>query len=224
MLARAFDSSPIALEHREYLLELRAIFPYLRPEQYRGIERNPLNPDMDHRDPGWEWSPVQESDEGATARRRLAEILGVVEGEWNEETWLNVSPWLVPERAAAQELLDMLRLREEHEIVHVARHPARSMVPSIGFDVGYWATENFSIVCDSAIWPKWHPADSEALNELKRQLEPLNAYGLFPNAETAAAFREWYRSQAWAETEDEDETGRFELIEISLVESRGPVD
>jgi hypothetical protein len=86
----------------------------------------------------------------------------------------------------------------------------------LGFDLGYWGGGNFSILCDAAIWPRWHPPDPEALAELYRVLRELNEHALFPHEPSARAYFDWYTSQPWAEKEPSD----FSLIAVGAVTPR----
>ncbi len=193
----------------------------MRPELYRGIGRYPLNADYDRGDPGWQWTKRDKTSGEERARERLAaEILGVDRDNLPEEEWLIDGPWLVPDLPLAEELLDLIEKRGDYEIIRAARYPSTTNGASLGFDVGYWASGNFSLVCDTAIWPLWHPPDVEALPHLKSHLDHLNAHGLFSNVEAAFEFREWYRAQAWAEEEDDSESGLFEVVEVGPIESR----
>jgi hypothetical protein len=121
---------------------------------------------------------------------------------------------LVPGLSHAREVLELISSPEKFEIVEVARFPSRTNNISLGFDVGYWASGNFSLICDCAIWPLWHPPPLDVFEEVAPQLSCVNGNGLFPTAEAALAFRDFYRSQTWAETED-DGPGQLELIEVA---------
>jgi hypothetical protein len=219
-LARAYDSSPVGLANRPFVNQLRALLPHVRPELYRGIGRYPLNADYNYGDPGWQWANRDNPSGEERARERLAEILGVGGDDLPQEEWLINGPWLVSDLPLAEELLALIQKRADYEIIEAARQPSRTRAVSLGFDVGYWASGNFSLVCDTAIWPLWHPPDAQAIEQLKIRLNNLNAHGLFPAAESAFEFREWYRTQTWAEEEDATESGLFEVVEVGLIEPR----
>jgi hypothetical protein len=95
-----------------------------------------------------------------------------------------------------------LSLANKYELVELCTRPD-SPPHLLGFDVGYWGGGNFSILCDAAIWPRWHPPIPDAIPDLVRHVEKLNGHGLFPSAASATAFAEWYSSQDWAEREPE---------------------
>ncbi|GEM_PF-1482776 len=215
-LAKAYDSSPVGLANRPFVNQLLALLPHVRPELYRGIGRYPLNADYDYVDPGWQWAnrvrPIGEEQ----ARRRLAQILDIEGTNVREEDWLIDGPWLVPDPDRAKELMDLLGNRDAYEVIEVACYPSRTDAASLGFDVGYWASGNFSLICDTAVWPLWHPPSLQALEDLRLHLVHLNDNVLFPNLESALLFREWYRAQPWAEKEDEPD--EFEVVEVAREE------
>jgi hypothetical protein len=59
----------------------------------------------------------------------------------------------------------------------------------------------------------WHPPPPEAAVELAHHACNLNEHALFPTEVAAQSFREFYNTQAWAETPDE-----FDIIEVALVD------
>lgn len=218
-LTRAYDSSPVAVASRSLLDQLRALLPNVKPERYRGIGRYPLNADYDYGDPGWQWENADGISKDEQARKRLAEILRVDGTEVPGEEWLIDGPWLVPDPDRAKELMDLLGNRDAYEVIEIARHPSRTDAASLGFDVGYWASGNFSLICNTAVWPLWHPPSLQALEELGLHLAHLNDNVLFPNVESALLFREWYRAQPWAEDEGQGvESVLFEVVEVGLIE------
>jgi hypothetical protein len=99
-------------------------------------------------------------------------------------------------------------------MIEVACYPSRTTAPAVGFDVGWWASGNFSIVCDAVVWPLWHPPPVEAMPAMAEYLQGLNEAVLFADVASAERYREWYRQQKWAEHE-----GRpFEIIEVAVVD------
>jgi len=215
ILDSAYEASPFAKNAEKELKILRNALPFIKPDQYRGIGRYPFNADYAYDAPGWQWAdkdaPISQDE---IARARLREILGIQGEDVPEESWLIDGPWLLPELSYAREVLKLLSSLEKYEIVEVARFPFRAKGVSLGFDVGYWASGNFSLICDCAIWPLWHPPVLDVFKELARHLSCVNSNGLFPTIETGLSFRDYYRSQNWTETED-DKFRRFELIEVA---------
>ncbi len=115
-----------------------------------------------------------------------------------------------PEQAWA--VYDALSEKSTYEVIELC---STSDLPRdlLGFDVGYWGGGNFSILCDAAIWPIWHPPDLAALPDLARTLSVLNAKALFPTEDSAKRYRDWYAEQPWAE----DDPSAFTIIAIGAV-------
>jgi hypothetical protein len=107
------------------------------------------------------------------------------------------------DRADAAAVRAALVHRERYELVELCSG-AVPLTDVLGFDVGYWGGGNFSILCDAAIWPTWHPATSEAIPELARHLGKLNQHSLFPTVDAAKEYATWYVAQDWAEQPPED--------------------
>jgi len=143
------------------------------------------------------------------ARRRLRELLGDDEADddWNDE--------MLPVLEAARDVFSQLESPTEYEIIRVARAPFLRDVDCLGYDVGYWGSDYFSIVCDSAVRPGWHPPDPECFDELERELRSVNESFLFASEEHAKQFRSWYRTQDWAETETEPD--QFCVVQVNRV-------
>ena len=128
------------------------------------------------------------------------------EGDFDED--------LLPNLGTATEVFAHLESPERWEILQLNRDSFCTSPECLGFDVGYWGGDHFSILCDSAVMPLWHPPQPDTFRELAKQLARVNEHFLFGSAEEAAAFRAWYRTQEnWAETEMR--TDEFCIIQVS---------
>ena len=206
VLDRAYRRSPLARQHRDHLRHLRETFNTLEPSAYRGIERWALS-ESPQPDPGCSETGPRPADE--KARQRLLEILGA------EPECDHYPSSLIPQLTLARELMRVADHPEEYELVRLSRE-AFDGGPMLGFDVGYWGGGNFSILCDSLIWPMWHAAPSAAFHDLAQHIACLNTHMLFPDRQSAERFRSFYLTQSWAETEDLP--GEFSVIRIDAVE------
>jgi hypothetical protein len=181
----------------------RGAFPAFAPERYRGISRYPL----ERGESGYPW-----------AEARAEEFI---------ERTLGPDPTLVScirFDAALLPTLDMvLRVRallerpEEWETIHVARGVDESTERTLGFDVGYWGSSHFSLVCDCAVMPTWHPPPPEDHEAVRERLASLNRHVLFDTAAEARAFREWYLDRPWGETEDF--VDQFQVIRVDRADA-----
>jgi hypothetical protein len=206
VLDRAYEGSPMAREHRDQLQHLRQTFNTVEPAAYRGVERWALS-ESPQPDPGWSQTAPRPADEKAS--QRFLEILG------GDHECDHYPCSLIPTLTTAQELMRAVDHPEEYEIVRLSRD-AFSGGPMLGFDVGYWGGGNYSILCDSLIWPMWHGPPPEAFEDLARHIACLNTHMLFPDRQSAERFRSFYLTQSWAETEDVP--GEFCVIGIDAVE------
>jgi hypothetical protein len=178
---------------RAFLAQLRAAFPALLPERYRGLSRTPLDRSWDGEDrmpgagPNW------------AARVMIRERLGPDPNLTHRLE--NFDPDLLPDLPFAREVLAATDCPGEWEIARVRRNAQQRARRTLGFDVGYWGSDHYSLICDSLLMPKWHVPDPETFALLRVHAARLNEHLLFDGSEDAHAFRAWYVTQAWAEAE-----------------------
>jgi hypothetical protein len=209
-LVEAYDLSMRSHAASELFQRLCQALKPLPPRTcYRGTSRFPIeplpstNPEILH--------AFTESgcdvDTERTARRRFLEILGddIPDTDFDEA--------LLPSLSAAQEVFALLKSPGEYEIVQVSREPFCNDADCLGFDVGYWGGDHYSIICDSAVRPLWHPPQPGCFDELACALVTVNEHFLFRKPEDAAEFRSYYRTQPWAETETRPD--EFCIIQLS---------
>lgn len=208
LLEEAYSYSPLAQKGTR----IERLTAFFNPKKYRGIERFGLNADYPYVEPGWQWTDIKPIDRDEPARNRLREIVGPDTSALEEDRWMFDGPSLILNFDHVAELRQLLSSPGEFELIEVAKYPARTSRPGIGFDVGYWASGNFSVLCDSMVWPMWHPPPEDVAVELARHACNLNEHVLFPTEVAAQSFREFYNTQDWAET-----PGEFEIIEVALV-------
>jgi hypothetical protein len=184
----------------------------LRPlprSSYRGISRDPLQ-SLPSADPGILRTFEETGCDVRTefiARRRFLELLDdhIPETDFDED--------LLQDYTSALKVFSCLESPGEYEVALLAREPFCEKGECLGFDVGYWGGDHFSIICDSAVMPIWHPPQPECFDHLARELTIVNEHFLFRNAADAARFRAYYRTQHWAETESSPD--EFCIIRVS---------
>lgn len=137
-----------------------------------------------------------------------------------------VSPSVIPDLVLAREVLAATDGPERREVIRVVRVPddlaedhrgehAETAVPgTLGFEVGWWGGP-FSLISDTMLYPRWHPAPDDAWPTLRDHAAALNEHMLFPSAAAARAFRTWYQDQAWAESEGD--FGGFSVCRMDRV-------
>jgi hypothetical protein len=138
-------------------------------------------------------------------------------GRWNKDYFGSVR-CIVPTIENARELFTPLENPSEYEIVRLSQSSADEACDhenDLGFDIGYWGSDSYSIICDSAIWPRWHGPPDDVLPELAKRLAELNSNCLFQTHKAADEFRSWYRQEDWAE--EEGDPGEFCIIKIEAI-------
>lgn len=204
-LNRVYERSPLAQRASRELSNLREAFGTINPELYRGIERWPLA-ECALAPPGWATEQMNaELDSRAT--ERLAEILGDHDCE-------HYPCSLIPSVELARHLLGLVEKPGGYELVHLTQAPTNSDA-ALGFDVGYWGGGNYSILCDTVIWPQWHGPSAHQLLELVPYVRDLNAHMLFPDFNSAERFRRFYLTRPWGEWEHRP--GEFTVIRVDSV-------
>jgi hypothetical protein len=119
---------------------------------------------------------------------------------------------LLPSIELALEVYRLLDIPEQYEIIMVKRQDFETNPNTLGFDIGYWGGDHFSLIADTLVTPMFHPAPEEDYQELRQRLSALNPNILFDNPEDASEFRNWYKSKDWAETEDRED--EFCIIQV----------
>jgi hypothetical protein len=205
LLSEYFLDSVIQ-KNRAYLDDFKKKLIGLNAEVYRGISRYPL-------------SPVDEDKDGAEiiASVRFAELINEDRSDWYlDEAGYSYNVDLIPSFEQAIETFRWLQRPEFHEIIEVTRDEFETDFEKIGFDIGYWGGDHFSIICDSVVMPRWHPPDPEDWDEVVAHASHLNTHLLFDRSVDAQTFREYYLSKDWAE--EEGYPGEFCIIQIALPE------
>lgn len=204
-----YARSDFAISNRDELARLRACLHRLDPSHYRGISRRPLTAfrdmspaeieDLERR--GWDF---RTNERALRLLRSLA-----IPSPLNDPSEEGFLLWTLADAERIRELLDR---PGDYEIVRLLRDPMGLPASFLGFDVGYWGSDHFSLICDSAIMPRWHPPDREDYDELAANLDRLNQHALFDTLQDAHEFRLYYMSKAWAETENYE--GQFCIIGV----------
>lgn len=197
LLLEAYGRSCLAKQNPGPLRELRRAFSAFEPTRYRGISRNSLTPfpSLDQKVIDDFQATGCDMKSNARACRRFREILDLRGGydSVSDEDML----------ASMDDARQVLLLTDEpssREIIHVSC-PANEPTPStLGYDVGYWGGDHFSLIADTIVVPRWHPPMPEDFAEVAQELSVLNEHLLFESPAEAAAFRSFYQSKPWAES------------------------
>jgi hypothetical protein len=200
-------------QNLHHLSALRDAAPFFDASAYRGTGRPWVRP-LPSLDPKIN---EQFADTGcdlgteATASRRFRELIG--EGELEPD----IDEDLFQEDSMAKEIFSLLDCPDDYELLRLSRREFPKSNCLLGYDIGYWGGDHFSLICDSFVAPIWHPPQPEAFHTLVAKLRAVNTYLLFPTPETAVEFRAWYRKQDWAETET-GSIDEFQIIQVCGLE------
>jgi hypothetical protein len=185
----AFDAAQIAAGLAEPLRDLRNELRFIDPAKYRGMGRTPLEPylgsiiERHRRERGEDVSNLR-------ARKRFAELVGEDNGP------------LIPDLETGRALLPLLDKPDVWEIIAVSQESLDPTAKTLGFDLGWWGSEFYSLIADCAVAPAWHGPPLERLRELAQKLSGLNESVLFPDPQAALEFLSYYERQDWAETDN----------------------
>ena len=198
-----YDASEVAVQNAKPLQKLRKAMASFSPERYRGISREPL---MSYWSLDSEVAPTpnertNDIKSNAKARMRMREILG----EPDEDIDSQIDEDLLPSAEDARHVLSLVDDPIRWEIIHVSKTDNINALHTLGYDIGYWGGDHFSLIADTIVAPHWHPPALDDLDELAQKLSCLNEHLLFRSGEDAKRFREYYKSKSWAETEEDNE-------------------
>ena len=212
VLLERYERSWILQNNAEVVKQMRRAFTCFPPGNYRGISRSPLEGDS------WADPVVVEAFESTgidmhsdkEARTRLFEVLDRSEDDYDIH--------LIDRLVDAREIFRLLDHPEDREIIEIRRDNFEIGPATLGFDIGYWGCDHFSLIADSIVIPQWHPPVPEDYVEVARQFSALNQHLLFSRPDEAERFRTYYKSCPWAETEFDE--GEFCIIQVDQVAER----
>ncbi len=140
LIVAAFDAAQIDEGWAEPLRDLRNELSFLDPTKYRGMGRAPLEPylgsiiERHRRERGEDVSNL-------TARKRFAEFVGEDNGP------------LIPDLETSRELISLLDKPALWEIIGVSQESLEPTANTLGFDLGWWGSEFYSLIADCAVAP-----------------------------------------------------------------------
>jgi hypothetical protein len=202
-----------AQKHRQFIDQLWTEIAPHNPTSYRGIGciLPGILPALDRDDAQWLATlNVDLDDPLLKARLALSRL--------SEEDLADTNGDLLFSLGHVRQVLVLAPESERLEAVLVRRQSFISQPSVLGFDVGYWGGDHYSILCDSVVTPTWHPPEPDAFETLASLLGSLNEHFLFSTPEVAAAFRYRYTQFPWAETESYP--GEFEIVQLEAIDAR----
>jgi hypothetical protein len=206
--SREYDASEFTRDNNDILRKLRSSLVEIKPAAYRGISRNPLSayPELSTS----EIDDLERRGVDVRSNERARALLRQVAVLLHEDD--PMEPFLITSREDARRVHGLLDDPQDYEIVSLYRDLRLAEEAIFGFDIGYWGGDHFSLICDTAVAPRWHPPDPSDWTELGERLRALNQHMLFSSPADANAFLAYYRTKSWAETESEP--GEFCIIGV----------
>lgn len=200
------------IKYEKYYKTFRAAFSGFNARNYRGVSRDRLLSPIPftERDDLEAYCPERVENRAAIIKWWELLINKVENEDINSDR--DDDDDLLPSIESALEVYRLLDIPEQYEIIKVKRRDFEIDQSTLGFDIGYWGGDHFSLIADTLVTPKWHPAPEEDYPELRQRLSALNTNILFNNPEDASEFRNWYKSKGWAETEDRED--EFCIIQV----------
>jgi hypothetical protein len=204
-----YERSDFVLDNQDLYREFRRSFSKFDYGDYGGISRQPLE--------GYS-SPEERQPDGPiinqAARVRLSEILPNPTPEYYDDS-------LIQSIEDAESIYAALKDQACWDIIEIRLGTFCQNGRGMGFDIGYWGGDHFSLIADTIVIPRWHPPDPDDYAELADRLSALNEHLLFDTASTAAEFKTYYKSKPWAETEFEED--QFSVIQVRAGRAAGDV-
>ena len=207
----------VAASNSDCYQEIRRAMHFVDPLSYCGIGRWPLRPWTGNvEDAKISGEIVNPSLSEVLARQEFLEINGEDREEWDmwPEAW-DYNKELIRTLDETIRIFKCLQNPADFEVIKVSRTQHDSEHHVLGYDVGYWGGDHFSLISDTVIMPQWHPPVSNRLEAVAEQMHALNEFALFLRPEEASTYLEFYRSEAWGESEDY--SGQFCVIQVAEI-------
>ncbi|MHC4103463.1 MAG: hypothetical protein ACYSR9_00880 [Planctomycetota bacterium] len=188
----------------------RKAFRDFDPKKYRGISREPLKSYFSLDEENFEYLRRNgvDVDSNKEARIQLTNIVPETTIDYCYNSFIANCDDVV-------EIYKMLDNPTDWEIIHIRQNQFEKNSNTLGFDIGYWGGDHFSLIADTIVTPTWHPAPPQNFVEIAGRLSVLNNNLLFDEPSQASQFKEYYISKEWAETEDT--ITKFCIIQVDSV-------
>jgi hypothetical protein len=146
-------------KNAELLGRLRTALSFVNPHAYRGIDRQPIGPYPGTAPDIVKWMRKQGLDDEESARLRMTKRAEppAEESEADDD--------LIETLEETREVFGLLQRPQDYEVVRLTRGSAEVRTSTLGFDVGYWGGDHFSIVADCSVMPRGHPPDPRAFDQ-----------------------------------------------------------
>jgi len=199
-ILRSYEESIVQRNVLEQYKKFRNAFSYFNPTKYLGISRDPMF---------------------GVPKKLQSEFIGILEPEavdflsHIQERNLYDDD-LIYDYSDAINTFKKIKNKQIYDIIHVRKETFEDNSNVLGFDIGYWEEDHFSLIADTIVTPTWHGPPEKDYNELLDKLKPLlNENLLFNTVKEAEEFKSYYKTKDWAETEGYP--GEFCTIQIQRI-------
>lgn len=209
-----FEKREIILQYLEEFTQFRNVYSSINPKSYKGISREVFGTYECFDKPNIRWYEQHDITKCGLARLRMGEI----QKDLSFDLWYGeVTDKLLRNYDDVKDILSFMGDSSFFEVIFVRKTPFRINDNTLGFDIGYLESDQFSIIADIAVIPQWHPSNPADDSDILTYFEDLNENVLFKNSESAHRFLEYYRTRPWAETEYyKDEFYVIQVDEVML--------
>lgn len=210
-----YEVADFTKANRHHLKRLRDLLNFINPINYRGTGRDFFDTWPYMVNSKGEVELYEDNDstihDNLTARKKLAELEGKA---GNHDSFDDLTFYSLPDML---EVFGLLESKDDYEIIQFLENEPNTTLHTLGFDIGYLATD-YSVIADTAIKPIWHPPDFEDMGDIIEHLRKLNVNCLFSTFQDAKDYRECYLAKKWGEKETFE--GQITVIQVREVEKR----
>ncbi len=186
-----------AKKSSHYIEELRKILYFINPENYRGTGRQFFSSDPYFYDNGI-IKQYDNTNLSAYDNLKARQLFAKLEADNIAYEALYDSYFFSFNEI--QSVYELIENKGDYEIVEFLENEFEIKSTTLGFDVGYLASD-YSVIADTAIKPRWHPPDFDDLQDIIEHLKKLNQYCLFSTLQEAKDYRALYLTKNWVEKE-----------------------
>jgi len=139
LLLDQYSCSQFAQDNAESIRNLRNALPFVNPSQYRGISREPVQPF-----PSGGTFIHERSEPNKEAQLAFREIIGPrgTIQNWRER----FDEDLLPTLEMATRISALLATPQQYEVVYLSNETISTDNSLLGFDIGYWGDDHFSVI------------------------------------------------------------------------------
>jgi len=112
---------------------------------------------------------------------------------------------------------NLLEDKDDYELIEVRRYEMMFSQDFLGYDIGYWGGDHFSIIANTLLVPRRDFYPEQDFDLILAFEKLLNKNLLFSDIKDAERYLKFYRGKTWAETDSpsEFEESEFYIIQVN---------